>query len=150
MRIRTYHELVSLHTFEERFEYLKLSAPVGIATFGGNRYLNQAFYKSKEWKEVRDFVIVRDNACDLAHPDRQLFDRILVHHLNPVTVEDVVDSTEFLLNPEYLVSTCVATHNAIHYGDASLLVSAPIERTPWDTAPWRLPKEGGLNNGSIP
>lgn len=137
MIIRTYSELIALPTFEERFRYLRLDGQVGQDTFGFDRYLNQIFYKSKEWLSIRDYVIIRDNGCDLAMPDREIAGRILVHHMNPISKEDVLRRSDFLLNPEYLVCTFKSTHDAIHYGDGSLLVTAPIERTKNDTCPWR-------------
>lgn len=137
MIIRTYSELVTLPTFEERFEYLRLDGQVGQDTFGFDRYLNQIFYKSKEWLKIRDYVIIRDNGCDLGIPDREIAGRILVHHMNPISKEDVLNRSDFLLNPEYLICTIKNTHDAIHYGDGSLLISAPIERTKNDTCPWK-------------
>lgn len=135
--IRTYTELVQLQTFEERYRYLQLNGSVGADTFGFDRYLNQNFYRSKEWKLIRDKVIVRDNGCDLGVEGYEIHGRIYIHHMNPLLLEDIVDRTEFLLNPEYLITTTHSTHNAIHYGDESLLVTAPIERVPNDTCPWR-------------
>lgn len=137
--IRTYSELITLPTFEERYEYLRLGGRVGEETFGFDRYLNQEFYKSDEWLEIRDFVIVRDCGCDLAMPDREIPEgvRILVHHMNPICVDDIINRSKYLLDPEYLISTVKNTHDAIHYGDRSLLVTAPIERTKYDTCPWR-------------
>lgn len=137
MIIRTYSDVLMLPTFEERFEYLKLVGSVGLETFGYERYLNQSFYRSKEWKRVRDYVIVRDGACDLAHPDYTLYTDIVVHHLNPITMEMIRDGSEFLLDPEYLITTCSRTHNAIHYGNESLAPRLPTERTPNDTCPWK-------------
>lgn len=135
--IKTYSELISIPTFEERFQYLKLNGKVGESTFGFDRYLNQTFYKSDEWKRVRNEVIVRDMGCDLAIEDREIFGLILVHHMNPIVVEDIMHGTDFLLNPEFLICTSKNTHNAIHYGDESLLMdSVPIERRPGDTCPW--------------
>lgn len=138
--IRTYSELITLPTFIDRFEYLKLGGTVGEETFGFDRYLNQTFYKTKEWLHVRDFVIVRDHGCDLGITDRVIPNgvKILVHHMNPITVEDILNRSKFLLDPEYLISTVKNTHDAIHYGDSSLLISEPIERTPYDTCPWRI------------
>lgn len=139
MTLRTYSELITLPTFEERFEYLKLNGKVGNDTFGFDRYLNQVFYRSKEWKRVRNQVILRDNGCDLAIDDRQIFDRIYIHHMNPLLPDDIVNRSSYLLNPEYLICVSFDTHNAIHYGDASLLPKTQvIERSPNDTAPWRL------------
>lgn len=137
MIIRTYSELIALPTFEERYEYLKLGGKVGEETFGFDRYLNQTFYKSDEWLKVRDFVIVRDCGCDLAIDDREIQGRILVHHMNPLTAEDILHRSRYLLDPEYLICTSKNTHDAIHYGDSNLLVIAPIERFKNDTCPWR-------------
>lgn len=135
--IRTYSELSKLGTFRERFRYLKLPGSIGIDTFGFDRYLNQLFYKSREWKKVKDEVIIRDNGCDLGIDGYDIYGRIYVHHMNPVTVDDIRNRSEFLLNPEYLITTTLNTHNAIHYGDEDLLVLDPIERTMNDTCPWR-------------
>lgn len=135
--IKTYSELVTLPTFEERFRYLKIGGSVGSETFGFDRYLNQTFYNSKEWKSVRDFVIVRDNGCDLGVEGYDIHGRIYIHHMNPIIVKDIITASEFLLNPDYLISTTHNTHNAIHFGDESLLITAPIERTRNDTCPWR-------------
>ena len=135
--IRTYSELSKLGTFRERFQYLKLSGSIGTDTFGFDRYLNQLFYKSKEWKKVKDEVIIRDNGCDLGIDGYDIYERIYVHHMNPVTVDDIRNRSEFLLNPEYLITTTLNTHNAIHYGDEDLLILDPIERTTNDTCPWR-------------
>ena len=137
--IRTYKELSQLKTFEERFEYLKLGGLVGVDTFGFDRYLNQMLYRSSEWKTIRHKVIVRDNGCDLGCDDHEIFgQRIIVHHMNPISIEDIKEGSKFLLNPEFLITTIHSTHNAIHYGDGSLLVSAPIERRQNDTCPWKL------------
>lgn len=136
--LRTYSELITLRTFEERYRYLKLGGRVGEETFGFDRYLNQIFYKSPEWKSVRDFVIIRDHGCDLACPDREILgSRILVHHMNPISMDDILKRSDILLNPEYLITTVKNTHDAIHYGDESLLFMGPIERTKNDTCPWR-------------
>ena len=139
MKVRTYSELITIPTFEERYEYLKLGGRVGEETFGFDRYINQEFYTSKEWSDIRDFVIVRDMGCDLGIEEREIPNgvRILVHHMNPITVEDIINRSEFLLDPEYLISTIDNTHRAIHYGDASILLQDPIERTPYDTCPWK-------------
>lgn len=137
MIIRTYSELIKLPTFEERYEYLKLDGKVGEETFGFDRYINQEFYRSNEWLKVRDFVIVRDGGCDLAIEDREIVGKILVHHMNPITIDDILNRSEFLLDPEYLICTIKNTHDAIHYGDSSLLITAPIERRKNDTCPWR-------------
>ena len=139
MIIRTYSELIQLPTFEERYEYLRLGGKIGEATFGFDRYLYENFLKSDEWLSIRDKVIVRDNGCDLAMPDREIkgVTRIIVHHMNPVTKEDILRRTEYLLNPEYLICTLKNTHDAIHYGDESLLIKAPVVRSRNDTCPWR-------------
>lgn len=137
MSIRTYSELIEIPTFKERFEYLRLDGTVGEETFGFDRYLNQIFYKSPEWKAARDFVIIRDQGCDLAMEGHEIFGRILVHHMNPIRIEDIVNRSKYLLDPEYLICTIKNTHDAIHYGDGSLLITGPIERTKNDTCPWR-------------
>ena len=136
-RIRTYSELITLPTFEGRFRYLRLKGNVGEDTFGFDRYMNQKFYRSAEWKRIRDEVIVRDMGCDLGIEDRVIFDKILIHHMNPITSKDIRYVTDMLLNPEYLICVSHRTHNAIHYGDEDLLVTAPIVRTPNDTCPWK-------------
>ena len=135
--IRTYSELITFQTFKERYKYLRLRGFVGEETFGYDRYLNQVFYKSKEWMDIRDYVIVRDNGCDLGMPGHEIHGRILIHHMNPITKEDILRRSEFLLDPEYLISTIKLTHDAIHYGDENLLMDEPIVRTKNDTCPWR-------------
>lgn len=135
--IKTYSELIALPTFEERFRYLRLKGSVGEDTFGFDRYLNQVFYRSVEWKRVRDQVIIRDNGCDLGVEGREIYGKILIHHMNPINVKDIQTASEFLLNPDYLICVTHATHNAIHYGDENLLMKDPIERKPNDTCPWR-------------
>ena len=138
MNIRTYSELSKLKTFKERYEYLKLSSVVGEDTFGYDRYLNQQFYRSKAWKRVRDQVIIRDNGCDLGIDDRYINSRIYVHHMNPITKSDIINLTEYLLNPEYLICVSKNTHDAIHYGSEELLyTNHMVERRPNDTCPWR-------------
>ena len=137
MSIRTYSELILLPTFEERFKYLQLNGRVGDDTFGFDRYINQKFYRSAEWKRIRDLVIMRDNGCDLALEGYEIYGRILIHHMNPITVKDVELSTEYLMNPEYLICVTHNTHNAIHYGDEKLLMKGPVVRTKNDTCPWR-------------
>ena len=137
MSIKTYSELVPLPTFEERYRYLRLSGSVGDETFGFDRYLNQVFYRSRKWKAVRDFVIVRDNACDLGVEGYDIHGKILIHHMNPITLKDIERESEFLLDPEFLICVTHNTHNAIHYGDESLLIGSPIERSKNDTCPWR-------------
>ena len=136
--MRTYSELIKIPSFIERFRYLKLGGYIGEETFGFDRWLNQYFYKTKEWRDVRNQVILRDNACDLAHPDRPTFGRLIIHHMNPITEKDIVNRSDILLDPEYLITTVHDTHNAIHYGDESLLLlDAPIIRKPNDMCPWR-------------
>lgn len=136
--IKTYSELSKLQTFEERYAYLKLSGTVGKDTFGYDRYLNQIFYRSQEWKSIRDKVIIRDEGCDLGVDGYEIHGRIYIHHMNPIMLKDIENKTEFLLNPEYLITTTHSTHNAIHYGDESLLPLIPKERTANDTCPWKL------------
>lgn len=137
MKIRTYSELIKLPTFKERFRYLKLNGKVAEETFGFDRYLNQQFYKSSEWLELRDYIIIRDCGCDLGIEDREIYKRIIIHHMNPITKYDIINRTDVLLNPEYLICTTKRTHDAIHYGDESILYDLPIERTKNDTCPWR-------------
>lgn len=137
MSIRTYSELIALPTFKERYKYLKLSGKVGEETFGFDRYLNQVFYKSKEWLSIRDYVIVRDNGCDLGIEGHEIHGRILIHHMNPISKEDILRRSDILLNPEYLITTIKNTHDAIHYSDDSLLIDEPIIRTKNDTCPWK-------------
>lgn len=137
--IRTYTELSKLKTFKQRFEYLKLDGKIGEETFGYDRYINQRFYKDPEYRAIRDYVIVRDNGCDMGVEgyDYVEGEKIIIHHMNPITVEDIVNRSEFALDPEYMVSVRHLTHNAIHYGDESLLIQEPIERRKNDTCPWR-------------
>lgn len=142
MIIRTYSELITLPTFIERYQYLKLDGKVGEETFGFDRYLNQKFYKSDEWLAIRDYVILRDTGSndycqDLGIEGHDIRGRILIHHMNPITREDILHRSKFLLDPEYLICTIDNTHRAIHYGDESLLITAPIERSRNDTCPWR-------------
>lgn len=136
--IRRYSELIRLPTFEERFQYLKIGGVVGESTFGFDRYLNQEFYRSKEWRDLRNKIIVRDEASDLAIKDYPIPKYIVIHHINPITEEDINDRIEDILNPEFLICVSLKTHNAIHFGDESLLPDIPIERFTNDTCPWRL------------
>ena len=138
MSIRTYSELIRLPTFEERFRYLQLSGSVGKETFGFDRYINQNFYRSAAWKRVRDQVIIRDNGCDLGIEDRIIYGKILIHHMNPISDKDILNLTDILLNPEYLICVTHDTHNAIHYGDENLLIKEPIVRFKNDTCPWKI------------
>lgn len=137
MGIKTYSELIYLPTFEERFQYLQLKGSVGKDTFGFDRYLNQNFYRSAAWKRIRDQVIIRDNGCDLGMEDRLIYGKVLIHHMNPINARDILDLTEFLLNPEYLICVSHTTHNAIHYGDENLLIKEPVIRTKNDTCLWK-------------
>lgn len=137
MSIKTYSELITISSFKERFNYLKLGGRVGEETFGFDRYINQVFYKSKEWRSIRDYVIARDNGCDLGVEGYEIYDRILIHHMNPIRKEDILQRSDLLLNPEYLITTVKNTHDAIHYGDGSLLYDVPIERRKNDTCPWK-------------
>lgn len=135
--LRTYTELSKLKSFEDRYRYLRLNGDVAKETFGFDRYINQKFYRSCEWKSVRDKVIVRDNGCDLGVEGREIYGRVYIHHMNPIMLEDIETRSEFLLNPEYLISTTHATHNAIHYGDENILILPPTERSKNDTCPWK-------------
>lgn len=138
MKIRTYEELSKLKTFEERYEYLKLDGVVGEETFGFDRYLNQQFYKyDPDWKKIRDEVIFRDNGCDLGIEGREINGLILVHHMNPITKDDILNRSQYLLNPNYLITTIKSTHDAIHYGSEDLLIKDPVVRSKNDTCPWR-------------
>lgn len=137
MRIKTYSELIALPTFEDRFEYLQLKGIVGQETFGFDRYLNQILYSSKEWKSLRNEIIVRDNGCDLALEGFEIHGRILIHHINPITIDDVIKRRGIVFDPENLICVTHNTHNAIHYGDKSLLITGPIERRANDTCPWK-------------
>lgn len=138
MRIKSYSETIRFSKFEERYDYLRIGGTLGMATFGSSRYLNQTFYTSRLWQSIRNEVIVRDNGCDLGIPGREIYDKIIIHHINPITEDDIEEMSEFLLNPEFLICTCFDTHNAIHFGDASLLPKEPVERFPNDTCPWLL------------
>lgn len=136
--MRRYSELLQFPTIEERFEYLKLPGRIGQATFGYDRVFNQNFYTSKLWKDTRRKIILRDNACDLAMPGYELYDRVMIHHMNPITIDDIKsEKWEYLTDPEYLVCVSFTTHQAIHFGDASQLPQLPIERKPGDTCLWR-------------
>ena len=133
---RRHSELRRLLTFEERFDYCRLGGVVGTATFGFDRYINQDFYRSREWRQVRDEVIIRDNGCDLGVDGYEIHGNLLVHHMNPMSADDVVHSEDWILNPEYLITTTQDTHNAIHYGDKSLLKTPYVPRSPNDTKLW--------------
>jgi hypothetical protein len=135
-RIRTYSELKRSNTFLERFEYLKLNGEVGRSTFGFDRWINQIFYRSREWKTIRHHVILRDGGCDLGVSGFEIHSGLIVHHMNPITVIDIENRTDWILDPEYLITTSMQTHNAIHYGDASLLPREPTERRSGDTSLW--------------
>lgn len=133
MRIRTYSELCQFETFEERYDYLQLKGVVGASTFGHDRYINQAFYTSAQWREVRNEVIARDEARDLGSEGQEIHGKIIIHHMNPIVANDIVHGDSDILNPEYLITTTHRTHNAIHYGDRSLLPAPMIVRQPGDT-----------------
>lgn len=135
--VRTYSELIKIPTFLERFKYLKLNGSVCVDTFGFDRYLNQTFYRSYEWKRLRNDIIVRDMGCDLGLEGYDIFDKILVHHMNPIGPDDIIHRSDYLLDPEFLICTSKLTHDAIHYGDEQLLYRDPAIRTPGDTCPWR-------------
>lgn len=135
--LRSYSELSRLRSFDERFRYLLLAGSVGVETFGFDRYVNQRFYRSEEWKHVRNIVIARDNGCDLGIEGRDINGRVYVHHMNPMNLEQINDHMDLILDPEYLVCVTFATHNAIHYGDESYITLAPVERQPNDMCPWK-------------
>ena len=135
--IKCYSELMLLPTFQARYQYLRLNGEVGKETFGFDRYMNQFFYRSPEWRRVRDFVITRDEGCDLGIPGREIFGRIVIHHMNPIRPEDIRNRSDLLLDPEYLITTIHGTHLAIHYGVEHLLFQEPVERRPNDTCPWK-------------
>lgn len=138
MVIKTYTELMQLHSFEDRFRYLKLNGIVANETFGFDRYLNQRFYKSTEWRQIREKVIIRDQGCDLGCNDHPIFGNIIIHHMNPISLDDIENNPEVLLDPEFLICVSLETHNALHYGDESILdKNRLVERKPGDTIPWR-------------
>lgn len=144
---KTYSELIKLNTFKERYDYLKLDGVVGKETFGAQRYLNQALYTSKEWRDFRRHIIIRDKGCDLAmlDEDYEIQGLIIVHHLNPITLEDLENRSDCIFDPENVVCVAYNTHEAIHYGDYSLIIRDPVERKPGDTCPWYNAKIGGKN-----
>ena len=136
--IRSYSELITIPTYKERFNYLKLNGRVGTDTFGFDRHLNQKLYKhDPRWKKARDIVIIRDNGCDLGVEGHEIYGKVIVHHMNPITMDDILNDRDWIYDPEYLISTMDSTHSAIHYGDENKLVTTPLERTPNDTCPWR-------------
>lgn len=134
---RSYKELLQLETFEERYEYLKLNGVVAEDTFGSKRYLNQMLYTSPEWRSIRDTIIVRDSGCDLGIIDRPIYDKIYIHHINPITIDDILDGNPIVFDPNNLICVSHITHEAIHYGDSNLLPKDYVERTPNDTCLWR-------------
>lgn len=136
--IRTYTDLSRLNTFNDRFEYLKLSGGVGIDTFGVDRIFNQRFYTSSEWKRIRRDVILRDNGCDLGIDGLIINGKIIIHHINPISLEDIENLSDYLVNPEYLICTSHQTHNAIHYGNIDMLPKEAVTRTKYDTCPWKI------------
>lgn len=133
----TYSELSQLKTFEERFNYLKLNGSVGFGTFGGHRVLNQDFYSSKEWRNIRKFIIARDNGCDLGVEGHEIYDGVVIHHINPLSIDDITHSTSLLFDPENLICVSENTHNAIHFGKSDILDQKVVVRTKNDTSPWR-------------
>ena len=137
MIIRCYKELSRIDGYEERFRYLKLVGQVGESTCGFDRYLNQIVYSSKRWKQVRNAVIIRDEGRDMGVEGYEIQGRIVIHHMNPISIEDAEKDSEFIYDPEFLICVAPITHNAIHYGDESLLPKDPIDRFPNDTCPWR-------------
>ncbi len=136
-KVKRYSELIQIDDYMKRFDYLKLGGKIGTETFGFERYLNQKFYQSSEWKRVRDAIIIRDNGCDLAYPGREICSKIIIHHINPILPKDIIEKEDWILNPEFLVCVSKQTHDAIHYGDRSLLILDPLVRTKNDTCPWR-------------
>lgn len=138
MRTRSYSELIQLDTLIDRYNYLKLVGEVGERTFGSDRFLNQIFYRSQQWKSARDEVIIRDDSCDLGVSDYELYDKVIVHHINPITIDDIKDENwDKLLNPNNLITTSYNTHQAIHFGNERILTKLPVIRTPGDTCLWR-------------
>lgn len=137
MMIRRYSELISYYNFLDRYNYLKLKGQVGLDTFGLDRYLNQTLYRSYKWRKTRDEVLIRDNGCDLGIDGYDISGKIIVHHMNPLTLEQIEDDDPIIYDPEFLICVSHITHNAIHYGDESLLPKLPVERVPYDTCPWR-------------
>ena len=134
---KSYHEMIKIDNFFDRFNYVKLEGYVGTSTFGSNRYLNQMLYRSYEWKKFRNEIVLRDNGCDLGDPDREIGGIIIVHHLNPITIDDVAQRRSCVFDPDNVACVSHITHEAIHYGDESLLIKDPVERYPGDTIPWR-------------
>ena len=135
--IRCYTDLIQLKSFLDRYNYLKLKGQVGVDTFGLDRYLNQTLYRSSKWRRARDKVLIRDNGCDLGLDDYSIFDKVIVHHMNPLTLEDIEDDVDEIYDPEFLICCSFTTHNAIHYGDERLLPKLPVDRKPGDTCPWK-------------
>ena len=135
---RSYHELITIPNFEDRFKYLSLKGKVGEATFGSSRYLNQLLYRDPRWKRTRRNVIIRDNACDLAHPDYEIRSQAaFVHHIEPITIDDIMQGNPKVFDEDNLITTVFLTHQAIHYGSETLLPEMPVDRRPYDTCPWR-------------
>lgn len=137
MMNKSYLELIQIPTFQERYEYLKIGGRIGEETFGFDRHLNQTLYRSSEWKRFRRQIIIRDKGCDLGCEGYELYDKILIHHINPITIDDVLNRASCIFDPNNVICTSLNTHNAIHYGDSELLVTEPIERTKNDTCPWK-------------
>lgn len=137
MSRKTYRELISMDDYLDRYEYLRIGGVVGESTFGSNRYLNQILYRSYDWKKFRREMVIRDNGCDLAHPDYEIGGIIILHHINPITIDDVKNRRRCVFDPENVVCVSHRTHEAIHYGDDTLLMKGPVVRRPGDTIPWR-------------
>ena len=137
MMNKSYLELIHIPTFQERYEYLKIGGRIGEETFGFDRHLNQTLYRSSEWKRFRRQIIIRDKGCDLGCEGYELYDKILIHHINQITIDDVLNRASCIFDPNNVICTSLNTHNAIHYGDSELLVTEPIERTKNDTCPWK-------------
>ena len=134
---KSYSELITISTFEDRFEYLKLNGMVGSSTFGSHRYLNQFLYRNPKWRQLRSQIILRDNGCDLGHPDHEIYDAAYIHHINPITVDDILKENRIVFDPDNLITTSFLTHQAIHYSNVDLLPKPDILRRPNDTCPWK-------------
>lgn len=133
---KSYYELRKFKTFEERYKYLKLKGSVGKETFGFDRFINQMLYRSRRWTDTRNSIIIRDNACDLGVSGYEIYDKIIIHHINPISKEDIEDELDIIFDPDNLITTSHRTHMAIHYGDENLLYKKPVVRYPGDTIPW--------------
>ena len=148
-QLRCYSELSKLSSFEERYEYLRIGGSIGESTFGFERYLNQMLYTSSQWRRVRDRVIIRDNGCDLGLEGYEINDKIVVHHMNPITAKQIEESASEIFDPEFLICVSERTHNAIHYGDKDLLPQLPIARSPSDMCPWKIDTMSVVDSNDI-